>query len=135
MPYLEDLMGLGLPDQLAADLATESPTSAPTRSVATGLVATGTTITDALQLTAFNSVVATTAASTGVKLVALWPVGCFGYVQNNGANALNLFPPTSTGTINGGSAGAAVTIAAAAGNLIIRLSATDFAALVVAKEA
>lgn len=134
MGMAEDLGGLGLPTQIAAVISAESVTSAPTRAVTTGITAAGTTITDATQLSSFINIVSTTAASTGVKLNSSWPVGQIGLVQNNGANALNLFPPTASLTINGGSAGAAVTIAAAAGNLIIRLSSTDFAAYALAKE-
>jgi hypothetical protein len=135
MALLEDLMGLGLPDQLANIVANESPTSASIRSVATALTATGTTIANALQLTAFVSVLSTVAASTGVKLASEWPVGQIGFVQNNGANALNIFPPTASIKINGGSAGAAVTTAAAAGALIVRLASDDFGVYVIAKEA
>jgi hypothetical protein len=135
MPFLEDLMGLGMPDQLAGIVSNDTVTSAPTRSVSTGLTAAGSAIGDALQLTSFVNVVSTAAASTGVKLSANWPVGQIGFVQNNGANALNLFPPSASVAINGGTLGAAVTIAAAAGNIIVRLSATDFGAYTVAKEA
>lgn len=135
MPFLEDLMGLGMPDQLAGIVSSDTVTSAPTRSVSTGLTATGSAIGDALQLTSFVNVVGTTALNTGVKLSANWPVGQVGFVQNNGANALNLFPPSASISINGGTLGAAVTIAAAAGNIIVRLSATDFGAYTIAKEA
>ena len=135
MGALQEYMGRGIGAEKAEALSGQTVANAPTKSVATGLTAAGTTITDALQLTAFNNVVSTAAASTGVKLPPLWPVGQIGMVQNNGANAMNLFPPTSSISINGGTAGAAVTIAAAAGNMIVRLSATDFAAYVVAKEA
>lgn len=135
MAYKDGLVSSGLGAEKAKVLAEHTVSSAPTKSTGTGLVATGTAIGDALQLTKFHNVIATTAASTGVKLPSAWPIGQSGYVQNNGASALNLFPPTALISINGGTAGNAVTIAAAAGNLIIRLSATDFAALVVAKEA
>lgn len=134
MALLEDLIGLGLAPQLASVISVESATAAPTRSVATGLTATGTTITDALQLTAFVSLLGTVAASTGVKLPSAWPIGQIGFVYNGGANALNLFPPTATIKINGGTDGAAVTIAASAANIIVRHSATDFGVYVLAKE-
>lgn len=135
MAYKDGLVSSGLGAEKAKVLAEFTCVSAPTKSVSTGLTATGTVIGDALQLTRFHSVISTAAASTGVKLPSAWPIGQIGYVQNNGANTMNLFPPTAAISINGGSLGAAVTIAAAAGNIIIRLSATDFAALVVAKEA
>lgn len=135
MTLINSLVGVAKTPEAAAIHAKELPTSAPSRLVATGLTATGTVIGDALQLTAFASVISTAAASTGVKLPSTWPIGAWGHVQNNGANAMNLFPPTASIAINGGTLGAAVTIAAAAGNIIIRLSATDFQAYVVAKEA
>lgn len=135
MGMVENLMGGGgIPAQTAAVIAAETQDNAPVRSVATGLTATGTVIGDALQLTAFISLVGTTALSTGVKLPPNWPIGQWGFVYNGGANPLNLFPPTATIKINGGTDGAAVTIAAAAGNLIMRHSATDFGVYVMAKE-
>lgn len=80
---------------------------------ATGLTAAGTTITDALQLTSVYNNVTTAAASTGVKL---WnpQVGGNVVVRNGGANNLALYPANSSGTINGGSAGAAITLTTAA---------------------
>lgn len=135
MPATPDYIGLGIKAEQASILGIQTAQNSPTRSVATALTAAGTTITDALQLTAFTSNISTAALSTGVKLPPLWPIGQIGIVYNGGANPINLFPPTSTGTINGGSAGAAVTIAAAAANLIVRHSATDFGAYVLAKEA
>lgn len=135
MSELTELIGLGVKPEVATIIAIDSISNAPTRSVATGLTAAGTTITDALQLTAFTSILSTVAAATGVKLPPLWPIGQIGFVQNNGANALNIFPPTATIKLNGGTDGAAVTTAAAAGALIVRLSATDFGVYVLAKEA
>lgn len=140
MSVISDYIGLGMESSLAGlvgedidNLQTQVIASAPTKSVATGLTATGTVIGDALALTAFVNVVGTTAASTGVKLPDA-PIGQTVFVQNNGANALNVFPHSGTGTLNGGSAGAAVTCAAAAGNLCTRLSSTDWLVSVYAKE-
>lgn len=133
MPLASDLIGLGMPPEQASVLANLTVSSAPATTGSGSLTATGTTIADALALTAFVNLVGTTAASTGVKLPDA-PIGSLIVVQNNGANALNLFPPTATGTLNGGSAGAAVTIAAAAGNLCIRRSSTDWIVYVTAKE-
>ncbi len=134
MPLVTDLMGLGMPPEQATALSTFSTSSAPALSSSGSLTATGTTIADALALTSFVNLVGTAAASTGVKLPDA-PVGTMVVVQNNGANALNVFPHGATGTLNGGTAGAAVTCAAAAGNLCIRRSATDWLVFVVAKEA
>lgn len=135
MSAITELTGLGLAPELAQVLGAETVPNGVTRSSATGLTATGTVIGDALQLTAFNSVIGTTAASTGVKLPSLWPVGGVGFVDNRGANALNLFPPSATERINGGTLGAAVTIAVAAVNIVVRVSSTDFIVCVLAKEA
>lgn len=79
--------------------------------VAGGLTATGTNLSTALQLTSDVNVVTTTAASTGVKL----PFGDVApgdefKVVNLGANALAVFPPGALGVLNGGSAGAAVSL-------------------------
>lgn len=132
--YIEQLCGVAVRSEAAGILGRHLSTSAPTRSVATGLTATGTVIGDALQLTALVNVLSTAAASTGVKLPPETPIGQEVIVQNNGASTVNIFPPTSTGTINGGSAGAAVTTAAAAGVRCTRLSATDWLVGVYAKE-
>ena len=133
MSKVTDLIGLGTPTSTASVMGTETIGSATQKSVSTGLTATGTVIGDALQLVSLVNVVSTAAASTGVKLPDV-DIGVDVIVQNNGANALNLFPPSATGTLNGGSAGAAVTIAAAAGNRAIKLSATDWLVSVFAKE-
>lgn len=133
MSLLTDLIGLGLPPEQANVLSTFSITSAPALSSSGSLTATGTTITDALALTSFINLVGTTAASTGVKLPDV-QIGGIVVVQNNGANALNVFPQSSSGTLNGGTAGAAVTCAAAAGNICIKRSSTDWLVYVVAKE-
>lgn len=76
---------------------------------AIGIVAAGSTQATATVLTADDNAVATTAASTGVLL----PIGEPGKtmtVFNGGANTLSIYPPLG-GTINGGAANAAVTIA------------------------
>lgn len=88
---------------------------------ATGLTAAGSSIADALALTSVYNEVTTTAASTGVKL---WdaPVGTLIYIRNGGANALNVYPHGASGILNGGSAGAAVSIAATAFAIAARVS-------------
>jgi hypothetical protein len=134
MPLVTDLIGLGMPPEHAAVISSETISSAPARSASGTLTATGSAIGDALALAAFVNVVGTTAASTGVKLPDA-PIGSIVFVQNNGANALNLFPVDATGTINGGTAGAAVTIAAAAGNIAVRQTSTNWLVFVLAKEA
>jgi len=99
--------------------------TAVAQAAATGLTATGTIITDALDLTAVFNNITTVAASTGVQL---WdaPVGAQITVVNSGANALNVWPHSGTGTINGGVAGAAVAIAAEAYAIFTRVSSTNW---------
>jgi 2-keto-3-deoxy-6-phosphogluconate aldolase len=79
--------------------------------VATGLTATGSNLAGALVLNAAVNVVSTAAASTGVSLPANATPGTMIYVLNQGANALAVYPATATGTINAGSAGAAISLA------------------------
>ena len=141
MTIINDLMSQGVPalpaktvGQAIIDLQGQTTSTAPTRSVGTGLTAAGTTISDALALTSLVNVVTTAAASTGVKLPDA-PIGQMVTVQNNGANAINVFPHSASGTINAGSAGAAVTTASAAGAICIRNSSTDWTVWVTAKEA
>lgn len=94
--------------------------------VKTGLTAAGTAITDALQLVGTINVLTTVAASTGAKLPSTVDVGGVVRVENRGANDLALYPPTSSGTLNAGSAGASVAIATGESATCIRLSATDW---------
>ena len=129
----QQLIGLALGVEKAAAIEADTVSAAITKSVATGLTATGSAITDAYDLTALVSVFGTVAAGTGAQLPDV-DIGVEVIVQNNGANALNLYPHSSSGTLNGGLAGAAVTIAAAAGNRAIRVSSTDWLVSVYAKE-
>ena len=136
MGYIENLMGTGVPAETARVLGVQDVTSAPAYDITTtSLTATGTTIADALQLTRFYSNVGTTALNTGVKLPSAWPIGQMGIVYNGGANALNLYPPTSSDSLLGKTAGSPVTIAAGAANLVIRTGAFSWVAYVLAIEA
>jgi hypothetical protein len=65
----------------------------------TGLTAAGSSATDALQLSNSYSVVGTTAASTGVKLVST-ENGATVVVANDGASTLTVYPKTGS-TIDG----------------------------------
>lgn len=95
------LMGLGMHGGLATEICGR---------VANTLTATGTTQTDALLLPATVNVFTTTASGTGARLPP-FEVSAGFIVANLGANALLLYPPVG-GTINGGAANAAVSIAA-----------------------
>ena len=137
----KELMGAGMPGLLARTLetadaaqttattaaitATGVVTTAPVRTTTAGIVAAGTVIGDGTALTSFNNIVATTAASTGVNLPDA-PIGSRILIQNDGANTLNVWPPSGTGTLNGGSAGAAITVATTVGIECIRVDATDW---------
>ena len=80
-------------------------------SAAVALTAAGSTLATALPLSAKFNKVTTVAASTGVSLPVGAAAGDMVVVQNSGANALNVYPATATGTIAGGAGGAAVSLA------------------------
>lgn len=103
-------------------------------SVATTATAAGTTVADATALTAAVTKVTTAAASTGVKLPSDTPVGGYCFVQNGGANDLEVYPPDSSSTINAAAAGAGLTLAAATDVALfaVRISATAWLGFVVA---
>lgn len=90
MPIPSRLMGSGLPAQAAQNICGD---------VATSLTATGTTATDAYQLSAVINHFGTVAASTGAKLMPT-EAGAMVIVRNSGASTLTLYPPTGS-TING----------------------------------
>ena len=90
---------------------------------ATGLTATGTTAADALQLSAVWNTVATTAASTGVKLPPT-EAGAVVCVYNAGASTLTVYPFSTASTINAGAASLSVT--ATTRVLFIATSATTW---------
>lgn len=73
--------------------------------------AAGSTLATATPLTSRFNKVTTVAASAGVSLPVGVGVGEVVVVQNSGSNALSVYPATATGTIAGGSAGAAVSLA------------------------
>ncbi len=66
---------------------------------ATGLTATGSTVADALQLSASVNAVATTASGTGVKLPPC-EAGAMCVVNNAGAQTLTVYP-NGTNTVDG----------------------------------
>lgn len=73
--------------------------------------AAGSTLATATPINTKMADVTTVAASTGVSLPAGAAACDIVIVRNGGANALSVYPATSSGTINGGSAGAAVSLA------------------------
>lgn len=130
MPLLQDLMGTGMPGELASVLSTETLSSAPTYSSSGSLTASGTTVADALTLTSFVNLVGTAAASTGVRLPIECPIGQAVYVANNGANAVRVYAQSSQ-TLNTTIAGATGTsVATTQAVQCIRQSATNWIVLV-----
>lgn len=133
MSLLTDLIGLGMPPEQASVLNSETVSSSPTRSASGTLTATGNNLATALALTELINVVGTAASGTGVKLPDS-PIGSFVVIQNNGANALLVYPINASGTLNGGSAGAGVTITAGNGNIAFRQTSTNWLIYALAKE-
>ena len=130
MALINDLMGLGLADQLASVVSTATLSSAPTLSSSGSLTAAGTTITDALALTSFVNLVGTAALSTGVKLPVDCPVGQVVYIANNGANSIKVYAQSSQ-TLNTSIVGATgTTVTALQAIQCIRQSSTNWIALV-----
>lgn len=93
--------------------------------VVTGIVASTTqTLAAATAMTGDVNVIATSANSgDAVKLPAM-AVGDSCEVYNDGANPVKVFPNTSAGTIDGGSAGAAATLTNAKRAKFTQISAT-----------
>lgn len=91
----------------------------------TALTAAGTTISDALALTATFNHITTAAASTGVKL---WdsPLSAQLVIVNSGANAIVVYPHSGSGTINGGAGGAGVSLATNSFTICVRVSSTNW---------
>lgn len=110
---------------IALGVAPEAASVLQQMSVATGITAAGTVITDATDLSAEYNVIGTAAASTGVQLPD-WPIGTVIYVKNSGANTVNVFPHSATGNINSAGAGTAQTIATTKKGRFIRVSSTDW---------
>lgn len=106
----------------------------PQLRVATALTAAGSSISDALQLTARVNIVGTAAASTGVKLPQDVEIGEEIIVQNLGASDLEVYPPSASENFNSAAGGVALTLAAATDVILraIKTSATTWVAFVVA---
>lgn len=93
------------------------------QSTATGVTAAGTNLATATALTATYNVVSTVSAGQGVSLpnVTGAPIWIF---NNQGTNALTVYPSDASSTINGGAAGAGISLAANGKMLYVRVSAT-----------
>ena len=98
--------------------------------VASALTATGSSVSDALQLTGDVNEVTTTASGTGVKLPPMSP-GDSCFIYNIGAQTLSVYPPTGE-SINALSANAVYSVATAKTVLVVKVSATRYATLLTA---
>ena len=117
MSKINDLMAVGVPSEAAKVIATES--------VNNNVTAQGTDLSGATQLASSVNVVRTAAASSGVKLPN-FDVGMSVEVENLDSDTITVYPPTSTQTINAGSAGAGQTVAQNKCARFRRVSATDW---------
>lgn len=119
MPFTEHLMGTGVPPLQASTTAGGG---------VTGLVALGSTATDALQLSASWNAITTSAASTGVKLPGGVTQGFCG-IRNDSGQTVTVYPPTGQ-TIN--AAAASVSLATAKTMFFFMTSATTWASVLTA---
>lgn len=94
----------------------------------TGLVAVGSSATDALQLSADWNTITTSSASTGVKLPPT-EAGAMVGIRNDSGQTVTIYPATGS-TINAGSA--SVTLATAKTALLFAVSATTWALITTA---
>jgi len=110
MALVTDLIGLGMAPEQAAKVGSPTIDALPVLPASAALTAAGSTISDALLLTGSVNNVTTAASGTGVKLNSNTPIGATVVVRNGGANDLKLYPTSSSDAINGGSAGASITL-------------------------
>lgn len=118
-----NLMGLGvggvaLANALGADIALAK-------------TATGSSQTDAYQLTTAITQFTTTASSTGAKLPDATP-GAVTIVANHGANALALYPGTLDKINNGTATTGSISVAANKSAFCICIDATNWLAVITA---
>jgi len=109
------LIGVGIPPEQARRIGTK---------VVTGITAAGSAITDAQSLYGRLNIVSTTAASTGVQLPEV-DLGVTVIVKNGGASTLAVYPSSATQKLNGGSDGAAFSVATTRTAYFQRIDGTD----------
>lgn len=110
MPLLTDLIGLGLPPEQAAKIATPTIDALPQEPVAATVSAAGTVLADSTLLSGMVNNVTTVGAGSGVRLNSNTPLGITVVVRNAGASDLKLYPTSATDQINGTTVGAAITL-------------------------
>lgn len=115
MSLLEKLMGLGLEGNKADAITNQTVGANTAVSLELGKTATGTNLATAYALTKIYTLFTTAASGTGASLSPLMDIGSSMIVKNRGANDMLIYPPTSSGIVNGGSAGAGATLTAGTG--------------------
>lgn len=119
MGEINNMVGIGFPPEMAKSIV--GPVNVAQTSA-------GSSQTDATAITGDAVLLPTVGSGTGVIISASMSVGSEIRIYNGGANALAVYPPTG-GQINDGTANAAISITAARGAIITRLSATHFGAV------
>lgn len=89
----------------------------------------GTTISDATALVADYVLVSSVTSGTGVKIKALEPKEVQMVFNGDSANALLVYPGSSSIQLNGATAGAALSLPAGKGAIFIGLNATNTGAI------
>ena len=114
MPQPQDLMGLGIPPELAGELG----------NLPQSVTAAGTTVGTATAFSQHLALVTAATSQTGVILPSGAKIGTPYYIIGVGTAAPVVYPPTS-GTINAGSANAGLTLSGATATaILIRASST-----------
>lgn len=121
------LINCGIEPLKASTIESETATLQTLVSVSAAVSAAGSTLGTATVLTAVANRVSTVGASTGVRLPSNVDVGGSCAVSNSQAvNALLVYPVSASETINGLSAGAGYSVAAATGATFVRVSSTQW---------
>lgn len=122
MTQKANLMGSGMAPQAANFIVGNA---------ASGLTATGTTITDALALTDVNEFT-TVAASTGARLPAAVPGDSVVVYVATGQSTLTVYPSSSTDAINAVAAGSGFSVATNKTAIFYKVSANRWASILTA---
>jgi len=117
-----------IPSQILASGNSPLSTTSISGTGATGLVATGTTIADALQLSASWNAITTSSASTGVILPPT-EVGAVIGIRNDSGQTIAIYPKAGS-TVN--AAASSVNVATAKTILLFATSATTWASITTA---
>ena len=116
---------MALAKELVASGLFGNTAAAVNGSVATGIVAGATqTQAGATALPAASNVIGTVGKTNDGVILPVAAAGDTVFVRNGGANTAKIYPPVG-GAINGGSANAAVTIAAGASTTFVYTSTVD----------